>query len=1067
MNRFYLYIILFISLSVVFLRGGNVYSQSKESKLDIEGKVYVNGSKFYNGVVQLYQEPNNKEDKPVTVSLKDGAGNFVFSDLLLNKIYYLRIVSSKYYNKFIEINTNVPEPAKKGLYLKVVVEDLTEKIKGLEDADFFKKPFMKFAWDEEKNEFTEDKEYSKDIEIELAFILKDPKKYKADLLKAKADKEEEDRKLEEVERILDRRSEETIKTDLVPDNTKKKEKEPVLTKNDKKEKSLEEQKLKEEEDRKIAEAQKIKEERAKEEAINKILSDSISDEEIVNKYNSTQTDYKDYITNYQALLNKKTESGDKRISAAILNQMGVVYKEQGENTKALECFNKSLKIYQELNSKLDIATSLHYIGNVYYAQSDNEKALTYFDKTLNLYEELGDKKGMAMLYNNIGVIYDNWGRYEKAIEYYQKALKLKEELGDAQGVAILNNIIGNVYYEFDKEKSLDFYKKSLELDIKNGDKKDVAASYNNMGVVFYDLGKYEEAIDYYQKSLTLKEELGNKEGIAVSLNNIGNVYYDWSKYEKSIEYYQKAVEIKGKLNNEQAMAISFHNIGNAFKKLVNYEKAIDYYDKSNSIAKKFEMKELLSRNYEAFTDVYTATQDYKKALEYYRLYAELKFSISDEEKGKQMNEMDMKYETERKQQELKFLDEIQLLNKERELKDLELNKMQEEIKKQRLVAKYEKEKKEKEKELSRTRDLQIETELKRKNILIISSLIGICLVLLLVFVIYSRYRVKRKSNILLEQQNKEILEKKQEIESQKDKIERQNSKLEIKQLTLEHALNIVEEKTNLLEIKNKDITDSIRYAKRIQNSILPSDKVVNKLLPNSFVLYKPKDILSGDFYWIEQYPLTIFSDIIDTSNPEYLIVAAADCTGHGVPGALMSIVGHNMLNRALADYHHTRPSDILKVLDDGVNNALRQKEDHANAKDGMDIALISYEISKKRLQYAGAKNPLYLVRNNNLRIIRADRMPIGSYSDNGDKEFTNKEFTVLEGDIVYIFSDGYADQFGGPKGKKFKYSSFRELLLSVHTKPLEEQKNILNETIETWKGTNEQADDILVIGIKF
>jgi len=266
---------------------------------------------------------------------------------------------------------------------------------------------------------------------------------------------------------------------------------------------------------------------------------------------------------------------------------------------------------------------------------------------------------------------------------------------------------------------------------------------------------------------------------------------------------------------------------------------------------------------------------------------------------------------------------------------------------------------------------------------------------------------------------------------------------------------VVKEKElkNLLIQKNKDITDSITYAKKIQEAILPSEKQVALLLPQSFVIYKPKDIVSGDFYWATQWENKI-------------LFATADCTGHGVPGAFMSIVGQNLLNQAINEYGLTKPNLILNSLNKGISHTLNQNKDTIEIKDGMDISLCCWDIKSMVLEFAGAYNPLWIVRNNEIIVIEGDKFPVGSFVDDRPLNFTNNEILLLKGDIIYIFTDGYADQFGGPNGKKFKQKQLKKLLLQIHREPLSLQREILEKCIEDWKGVKEeQLDDILFMGI--
>ncbi len=258
---------------------------------------------------------------------------------------------------------------------------------------------------------------------------------------------------------------------------------------------------------------------------------------------------------------------------------------------------------------------------------------------------------------------------------------------------------------------------------------------------------------------------------------------------------------------------------------------------------------------------------------------------------------------------------------------------------------------------------------------------------------------------------------------------------------------------DIVEIKNKDITDSINYAKRIQDAILPPDNEIKQLLPDSFILFLPKDILSGDFYWMDE---------IDNK----VLVAVVDCTGHGVPGALMSIVGNNILSQSINEHRISKPAAILDELNKGVTNTLRQKNEESKVKDGMDIVLISIDKRTSKIEFAGANNPIYHIRNGELMEIKGNKFPIGIFIGEELRHFTNHEIEVQKGDTLYLFTDGYADQFGGPAGKKFKYNQFKANLLEIQKLPMKAQRETLLSSIRNWQGENEQVDDILVIGIK-
>ncbi len=295
---------------------------------------------------------------------------------------------------------------------------------------------------------------------------------------------------------------------------------------------------------------------------------------------------------------------------------------------------------------------------------------------------------------------------------------------------------------------------------------------------------------------------------------------------------------------------------------------------------------------------------------------------------------------------------------------------------------------------------------------------------------------------------KELSIKNMEQEKEKQKIlESQKENLEIQ--VAERTFEIVEQK-KLIEEKNKDITDSINYAKRIQEAMLPESNLLEYLFSDSFILYKPKDIVSGDFYWFAE-------------QDGKKIIAVADCTGHGVPGALMSMIGSNILNKLVVEKGITKPSEILNLLNDEIRIALKQKDNTSETRDGMDIVIIC--IFGSVLEYAGAHRPLYLIKNEKLEEIKANKFSIGGVQQEENRIFQNHIVTLQKGDKIYLSSDGFADQFGGSTGKKLMTKNFKELLLKIQNQKMQTQKQELHTTIEEWKGSREQVDDILVIGI--
>ncbi|NOY37549.1 MAG: SpoIIE family protein phosphatase [Chlorobi bacterium] len=280
--------------------------------------------------------------------------------------------------------------------------------------------------------------------------------------------------------------------------------------------------------------------------------------------------------------------------------------------------------------------------------------------------------------------------------------------------------------------------------------------------------------------------------------------------------------------------------------------------------------------------------------------------------------------------------------------------------------------------------------------------------------------------------------------------------------SLRHTNQILREKEKIAEevrrqrdqlsLAHKNLTDSIRYAQKIQQALLPSDYYFQRLLPESFILFLPKDMVSGDFYWI-------------TGREGRIFFTVADCTGHGVPGAFMSMIGFEILDKIINDQKVDKPAEILNILNQGIAATFSRGEENILLKDGMDLAFCALDRENRLLEFAGAFNPLYLIRDNNLIEYKADRFSVG-LGEEENQRFTNHKLSLISGDKIYMFSDGYADQFGGPQGKKFMYRRFRHLLLSIHHLPLDQQKTIIYDTFLAWKGDLEQVDDILIIGVE-
>jgi phosphoserine phosphatase RsbU/P len=324
-----------------------------------------------------------------------------------------------------------------------------------------------------------------------------------------------------------------------------------------------------------------------------------------------------------------------------------------------------------------------------------------------------------------------------------------------------------------------------------------------------------------------------------------------------------------------------------------------------------------------------------------------------------------------------------------------------------------------------------------QHLLVIAAFV--ILVVVFAIIVIRLIKHKKKTGLLLERRNHEITLQKEEIQSQRDEIIAQR--------------DLLSEQKSHIEYIHKELTDSIHYARRIQTAIMPPSYYIQNIVKDHFILYKPKDVISGDFY---------FFDKVDNK----LIFGAIDCTGHGVPGAMMSVIGYNWIVQAVREKVIISPDKILSFLDAGVNNTLRQTAGESGVKDSMDLAICTLDFATSEVQYSGAYNSMYYTQNNQIIEVKADKKPIGVNEDGVTDTFTNNVVKLAPGDMVYLFSDGYPDQFGGPKGKKFKYKQLTEVLLNIHKEPVDVQRTILDKTLTDWQGDLEQVDDILVIGVR-
>lgn len=697
--------------------------------------------------------------------------------------------------------------------------------------------------------------------------------------------------------------------------------------------------------------------------------------------------------------------GYKSGIANAYNSIGIINEDKGNYTIALDYYTKYLNISKEMNDKKGIAAGYGNIGNIYNQQGYYPEAVSKYGEALKIYNELDDKYSVTTQYYNLGSIYTKQSNYSEAYVNFVKSLEFMQKIGDKSGMADSYFNIGNVYILQKKFKdALLNYNKASTLYEEINDKTDFLLSQSAIGDIYFEQKNYRSALKNYTDCLNKYKEIGNKYGIAFSYFSIGKVYFKLGDYSTSIINLNYSLIIREDIGDKRGASQCYNYLATVNELQGKYNEAIQNTDKALALAKQIGSKNLIKDSYATLFEVYSKTGNYKAAFDFQTLFHALKDSIYSDENKNKFTELTMQYEFNQKE----------------------------------IIAKVEQAKK----------DALAKEEIEKQKNLRNSLFGGFALMLIIAGISFRNNRRKQKDNLIITVQKE------------------------------------------LVEHKNKEITKSIEYALRIQTAILPPSNLIRQNLPDSFIVYKPKDIVAGDFYWMEtiKYTDEMMKQYTDEGHPhigksahhQILLFAACDCTGHGVPGAMVSVVCHNALNRSVREFGLIKPSDILDKTKEIVVENFSKSED--NIQDGMDISLVSikHNITDKtvEVEYAGANSPLWIVRGNQSYAIeasdekepafieaKADKQPIGKYEYN--HPFTNHKLKLNKGDNIYLFTDGFADQFGGESGKKkLTKKRFKDLILSIQDKSMVEQGYFLDKFITDYRKDLDQIDDILVMGVR-
>ncbi len=767
-----------------------------------------------------------------------------------------------------------------------------------------------------------------------------------------------------------------------------------------------------------------------------------------------------------------TASGDKESEAAACRQTGLIFGNNDENGKALDYFQRALSLYmtvgkkdkialtydnlsiteyflnhyeeagtyanqaltlgREINDKEVIGTSLFYLGNISKRKNNFDQAIAYYQQSLEIRRAVGKKDEIASVLNNIGSFYMDRADYKNAVRYLEETLEIRRELKSPRSTGIVLTNLGNASLELGEfDKAIRYYKEATGIFREINFEPGIAADLTGMATIYETLEQYESALDVYKEILQIREKNDNPWELANTYSNISIVYSHiladtlQSIYgrDADLEIYRRGIKVdleaaaqavrfglmalkeRREIDDKAGISNSLANLGITYSNIGNNREALKYLTEWENLPEEFkdDKSEVIVTC--GLGKIYMMSGEYDKAVSFldraYKKAIAMDTRIYIEKAAQYLSEL---YE-----KQGRFKDALNYYRIYNEVGD---STLQAETRKQihEMQVKYLTEAKETENELLKKNQALTEAKLRLRNKALFASIVVLMVIVIMLVQLFRQNNLRRKAN---------------------DELARKNI---------------------LITGQTKEITDSIQYAGKIQNAMLPPDDLIQKLLPDHFIIYRPRDIVSGDFYWI-------------TEKDDKIIVIVSDCTGHGVPGAFMSMLGVAFLNEIVSKLNDLNASFILDELRRHVIESLHQTGREGESQDGMDITLFMIDLNTQELEFAGANNPLLIYRNSELIELKADKMPIGIHT-RVNEAFSNKSFQLQKGDMVYAFSDGYPDQFGGPDGKKFMIRNFKRLLSEVNMKPVRDQKQILESTLQDWMSNTSQIDDILVMGVR-
>ena len=730
-------------------------------------------------------------------------------------------------------------------------------------------------------------------------------------------------------------------------------------------------------------------------SLKKILP-SLSKEEKIEAYFILGERYIDINNDSAEFFFKKTISLAKNLKqdTTVFTIYSIILELKDNEQQAKQIFNNLLQISKKLNNDSLIGQAYLLMADWYKNHNFNIEAIDFYKKSLSY---ITNKQKLGEIYNNLGVVSKRIGNLDSALVYYIKALNLieKYDTDPYHIILIMNNIALVHKQQSNYDISIEYFYKILKKtnEIKEEKlKTDIQArTYLNIALVLNLMERHQEALENILIAKKLFKKINSKY-IVYAYRNIGQTYIELKKLDLAIANLDSALFIAGnnarlignlyylKAKAELEKAEQTNNPTYYIQAITLSNKALEYLKKTNSTY-------LQNKVYAILYKSHSKLGNYKAAFENALSYIKTNQILFNQEKTKVIQEMEAKYQAEKKQQEI-------------EKQKLVIEKQSIEVKRQKM---------------------------QRNGLIAI-----VILMAAFIYVVFRSYQQKKRDNLIIQQKNQELEQAYEEIRVQRDQLQEQKDKIQYLLTQLQ---------------------DSIHYAERIQFAAMPTHETLKQWFDEYFIFFRPRDIVSGDFYWAKLI------------QGRYLAFTVADCTGHGVPGAFVSMLGISLLNEITQRRDINSAAQVLEEMRKSIKESLKQSQDFGDSKDGMDIAFCMYDKQTHILQFAGANNPLYFIRKGELTVYPAVKNPVAIYIR--EKKFETYQIKIENGDIIYLSSDGYYDQPGGPKGKKFMRKNFKELLMSIWDKPMKEQEKTIEMRFDDWKNGYKQLDDVCVMGVKF